>query len=417
MGFFNKKKDVKNTEEIVNKTNNEESSNTVKTVENNNTSSIFDEVDYYKKKYGIECYNDFIYKSDFKTCLGLRNSVISSAEIYHSPIQREVLDGFCPSTEFIEMNNLNKIISRKIDISNTNIQILNPNIFNEEVEEILFPKRLSEIRGEAFRGFRKLKRADFRDTSLSWVYQYAFDGCSSLEEVLFSDKIFFIDAFAFRGTSLSKIDLKYAKRIDLSAFIDTNIECVYLPNFIRRVSFTNFGQELSKKLNVSYLGNDEFILKNLKNFEEEGLINLVDEEKRVAKWNKISKALDGIDFTTLQTGQIPDFYDDYYSIFEKSNIKENDICNLIFTDENGNQTKIKVFINTIEYRTGVVSKSKLFEIENEPKINLITFASPLFKIKDVIEELSREFSDAMEDELKRKKVSFTVEYLGHIDLE
>lgn len=286
-------------------------------------------------------YNNFNYNDDFSICLGALDPDIS-----------EDVVSFHPNTERINDDVL--VNAKKVYLTDTKIRIINSQIFGSSVEEILFPHTLLSIKGgfensnlktvdfkntkiesldrcifkgctdlenvslpeslrkikdEAFADCKKLKKLDLSNTLLGEIPRYTFNGCQDLEEVLLSDLTFSIGAYAFKGTSLSTIDLKNVKKVDLSAFLNTDIECIYLPDSISSVSFDGIkGKDIKipsllvnneedykrlkrfsevdlerklkvkpiKRLNVSYSGNDDEVLKTLKFLEGSGFIKVIE---------------------------------------------------------------------------------------------------------------------------------------------
>lgn len=261
------------------------------------------------KEMSTATYNNLIYTEDFSECIGMKKRIKDDILSFH------------PDTEKIDTKVFTNIPIKKVDLTNTKVKAIGPQIFNNQIEEISFPdtlshikdesfigsnlkelnientlldfisyrsfkecinlenvsfpKYLEEIEQEAFKDCTKLKKVDFSDTMLHTVNTKAFENCENLREVLFPEKLFRINAFAFKNTSLSKIDLKNAKFIDLSAFLNTNIDCIHLPEDVGVLSFTKPEEEVIKKLNVSYNGNNKEVLEKLKKYEEDGLVNVI----------------------------------------------------------------------------------------------------------------------------------------------
>ncbi len=200
---------------------------------------------------------------------------------------------------------------RNVDFEKTRIDFIGRRFFKgcTNLETVSFPECLWRMGSEAFAGCRKLKRLDLSRTHLEEIPGSAFSGCKELAEVLLSDATRRIGAFAFQDTSLREIDLKNAKEIDLSAFLGTNIECIHLPEGVSSVSYHGLtGRDMKipsflvsseedekklkgyaesvlaeklrnkpgQKINVSYPGDEDDVLRTLEFLEESGFVNLTD---------------------------------------------------------------------------------------------------------------------------------------------
>lgn len=108
---------------------------------------------------------------------------------------------------------------------------------------------LKEIPSSCFRYCKSLKDFDFFSMKLETIGSYAFDGCSSLTETIFSENLTAIEGFAFRGcSSLTKIYFNSEPTIGGSAFTDcTSLHTLHITANEQTPRLSNF---LSNTINV-----------------------------------------------------------------------------------------------------------------------------------------------------------------------
>lgn len=170
---------------------------------------------------------------------------------------------------------------------------------NTTVSEVILPKSLRAILGEAFRGCAKLKHIDLPD-SIEYLGSYCFAHsgivelvlpnalsevpddcccrCAELKQVSFGNRVNTIGYAAFQGCEkLREISLPDAlSSVEFKSFEGTSISTMIFPSSVKKVSRETFGDNYTRNaLNVVcvFLGKDTVVdVESYKSFAYVSLI-------------------------------------------------------------------------------------------------------------------------------------------------
>ena len=133
-----------------------------------------------------------------------------------------------------------------IDIPDTVKKIGASAFYNTVLLDIKMPDSLEQVEHFAFAS-TNLTSADFSNTKLEYLDDYAFTNCTHLHEVLLPDTVEHIGGGTFAGcTGLDKITLpKNLQTIGQYAFFDTGLTEVIIPDSVQSIGYCAFGYYIS----------------------------------------------------------------------------------------------------------------------------------------------------------------------------
>lgn len=169
---------------------------------------------------------------------------------------------------------------------------------NSKVSEVILPKSVKAILGNAFQGCSRLKHIDFPSGTeyigsscfadsgieklslpglLTNVPEYCCDGCRQLQEVVFGPRTAVIGIAAFKGcTKLHEVSFPESLHtVGSLSFNGTSIETMVFPSDVKFVSNETFGKPFARGREVTcvFLGRNTVV--NVGNFQPFTYVTLI----------------------------------------------------------------------------------------------------------------------------------------------
>lgn len=207
---------------------------------------VFEERTEDGKQIGVTNIGDYM----FCGCINLRNVHFPSTL---TSIQQYAFDSTFTKTED------NDVL--EIDLSNTRLEKISSYAFEcVEATNVYLPNSLKFLGTGAFEYSNCIKKIDLSKTSVTYIRNYTFQGCTALSEVLLSDDLTQIGSSAFASTaSLKYLDFPVElKSIGSSAFIYSGIENVDLSYCYDGLSIGTRAFEYTTSLNSVSLPTENF---------------------------------------------------------------------------------------------------------------------------------------------------------------
>ena len=168
----------------------------------------------------MEIYKNLIYKDNtFEVCTGFK--CFDKKPIFHKNT-KIIADFAFENNHYLEV----------LDLSNTKVEKIDTKAFQgcSSLNHVIFPNTLTEIWSGAFSSCRKLYKIDLSNTNLKFIRREAFI-CCAFDEIKFPNTLEVIKEYAFSSTPIKNLTLPSSlKYLDLTAFDNTKLENLTLPN-------------------------------------------------------------------------------------------------------------------------------------------------------------------------------------------